>query len=205
MASWPSPLCSLPDQSSTGSKLPYAEKLLRRYNKVHRLADAGMDGEKTLAREILGKLQAEYPGIAVEAESLRLADEGPPKPNESDQPANGNFGGTVDPRWQRWGQAAENAFGWASRVMEEATRANYAQQVAEQIVEIKERRLRSGKWQVSASVDDAQMDSIAATFNDAQKHAFANYIAGEVRAMVFQSLILEDEDDEPIHQSRSHR
>ena len=160
------------------------DSIVDRYRKVSTLADRGVGGERDNAQRARSQMEDRYPGIR--AVSARRATEQERRdPHVANRPANGNFGGgpaaaAGDNRWAKWGRVAESAFQWAAGAAMEAASFEYARRCADHFVDVGRKNLASGKVQVSARIDLADLDKCAAHLDDAQKHAFAHRVGEEV-------------------------
>lgn len=173
--------------------MQYAEQLLDRYEKVDRLAQAGMDGEKKNAAKLRTQMQDKYPGIDYQAR-LRQQQKEEAERAQADSngvgAADGNFGGAYqrEDRWTKWTSMAESAFAWASEVAGEVANADYARRCAENLVEVQAKNLTSAKYQVAAKVSLKDMYSMGHHLSRSQKQLFAQMVGNQVAAMLLDAL-----------------
>lgn len=175
--------------------MQYSEQLLDRYSKVARLAQGGLDGEKDNALRQQTKMESKYPGINYQSQlrDRQQAEKSRPNLGPTDAAAD-TFGGAFrnDERWKRWAGVAESAFSWAANVAGEAASAKYAQQCADQFVDIQGKNLASAKYQISAKIPLKDLYNCAKYLNPMQKQIFAHAVGQKVTQMILSAL----EDDE---------
>ena len=171
--------------------MQYSEQLLDRYAKVDKLAEGGMDGEKDNASRLRSQMQSKYPGIDYQSR-LRLKQQAEKERSDLGpmDSARDTFGGGFrnEERWKRWAGMAESAFSWAANVAGEAASAHYAQQCADQLVEIQGKNLASAKYQIAAKIPLKDLYNCARYLNPMQKQIFAHAIGQKVTQMILSAL-----------------
>ena len=173
--------------------MEYADSLIDRYDKVCRLAEGGVGGERSNAETQRSRMQDRYPGINYQSQlrARQTMEEEHPELGAYD-PARDSFGGGGS-RWQRWGNLAESAFSWAAHAAGEAVSADYAHRCAEQFVEIRGKNLASAKYQIAAKITLKDLYSCAEHLTPIQKQVFAQWVGDQVSQMVMSAL--EDEEE----------
>ena len=171
--------------------MQYSEQLLDRYAKVDKLAEGGMDGEKDNASRLRSQMQSKYPGIDYQSR-LRLKQQAEKERSDLGpmDSARDTFGGGFrnEERWKRWAGMAESAFSWAANVAGEAASVHYAQQCADQLVEIQGKNLASAKYQIAAKIPLKDLYNCARYLNPMQKQIFAHAIGQKVTQMILSAL-----------------
>lgn len=153
----------------------YPESLLSRFRAVDALAQLGEPGERDNARRILAKMEAENPGIRLEA-YIAPKSEWKPEPEPQPKP------------WERWRDVASGAFDWASKVASEVLDAERARNLADEMCEIQIKSLASGKWQMALRLDERDLKHAARTLSPVQKIEFVRHILAAMETELLDVL-----------------
>jgi hypothetical protein len=120
------------------------EKLLQRYLKVKALADAGSEGEKVAAQNVLAKMLEQNPGIEEAAADLWKREAAARGPTRTDAtPVNHRGRWPFRPgNWEEIFRYAAGVYQTVQEVVEDVTDAAYGQTLAEEGVEFRGGRRR---------------------------------------------------------------
>jgi len=159
------------------------EKHVLRYLSVKALAEQGVGGERTNAKNILKVMEQKFPGIAAQASQYKKTEADPDPPpgvwptGAPPSPAPEKETGNWENLFFNAAQAAfHGAYGFASTL----TNVVFARQLALERVDVYARETRSGNIILSVRMEGEVYD-MAVDLNGIQKTAFRDYLLERVR------------------------
>lgn len=183
----------------------YSEELMGKYIKVHVLAERGAtDGERAAAATIRGKMEAEHPGLGIEALRWRDMQEQaargvpPPPPAPPPPPVNSGAqkpptfipsGSSSRPAATKWTDALGGLFQAVQGVAASAVNLEAGRHMAENVVRVE--RTHNSKvdiWRIAALINGMDVVAGRHMLNDSQKQAFARAVGEQVAVQLYSLL-----------------
>jgi hypothetical protein len=158
----------------------FSADVLHRYRAIAELADRGDGGEQDTARRLLARMKTQNPGIHQAAFPPEPLPQGPMDPGH--------------PIWTDLAARFRDTVAWATQAAYEAAQLEEARLQAEDVVEVKTRILKSGRWQVAARINLDDLDDCANALSAIQQEVFIETVLEAVRESLREALTMSGDE-----------